>query len=120
MYDISKFFDWENLIYVLGAAYKRGVQGRIHTLLFELDKNTIISAKTPLGLTQEADTGEGFGQGTVEGAILSANNLDEGMEEYFPPGVNEIFYGNVCIKALFSKMMWPIWLKQLIKHKNVT
>ena len=48
-----------------------------------MNKNTRISIQTPVGLTEERDTGEGVGQGTLEGAIISAVNLDNGVQDFF-------------------------------------
>ena len=62
----------------------------MYRLLYELNKSTVISVNTPLGETSETDTGEGLGQGTVEGAVLSANSLDKGIQEFFHDGYEEI------------------------------
>ena len=99
LFDISKFFDRENLIDVMSEAHKSGVKGKTYRLLFELNKETIIKVNTPLGETEEYNTGSGLGQGTVEGAILSSNNLDKGVEENFSDKV-DIFYENVKIDPL--------------------
>ena len=70
LYDISKFFDRENIYDVMGEAFQSGVRGKTYRLLFEMNKETTIKVKTPLGETEEAETGAHLGQGTVEGAIL--------------------------------------------------
>ena len=70
-YDISKFFDRENIFDVMGEAFKAGVKGKTYRLLFEMNKETKITVKTPLGNTEEEDTGAHLGQGTIEGAILT-------------------------------------------------
>ena len=55
----------------MSEAHKSGVKGKAYRLLFELNKETIIRVKTPLGETEEYNTGSGLGHGTVEGGILS-------------------------------------------------
>ena len=52
------------------------MKGKSYRLLFELNKETTIKVRTPLGETAEANTGAGLGQGTVEDAVLSSNNID--------------------------------------------
>ena len=65
LYDISKFFDRENIFDVLGEAYKVGVRGKAYRLLFEMNKRNRIQVKTPLGMTREAETNPCLGQGTI-------------------------------------------------------
>ena len=38
---------------------------------------------TPVCDTEERDVGEGWGQGTIEGAICSAVKLDNGVVDFF-------------------------------------
>ena len=52
-----------------------------------MNKNIRISVKTPVGMTQSEDTHMGVGQGTSDGAIISANSLDSGVSEYFDADV---------------------------------
>ena len=60
-----------------------------------MNKETVIQVQTPVGLTQTANTGEGVGQGTLEGAIVSAVNLDNGVREFFRNSEYEISYGGL-------------------------
>ena len=64
-----------------------------------MNKDTVIKVNTPLGDTEERSTGPGLGQGTVEGAVLSSNNLDGGVQEKFVDS-NDIHYGNIQLKPL--------------------
>ena len=100
MWDVSKFFDREALKDCMNELYKSNVQGKLYRLLFEMNKNTKISVQTPVGLTEECDTGEGVGQGTLEGAIISAVNLDSGVNDFFHDSEHEVNYGGVEIKPL--------------------
>ena len=83
MWDLSKFFDRESLSDCLNELYKSNVKGKLYRLLYMMNKNTRISVQTPVGITEECDTGEGVGQGTLEGALVSAVNLDSGVNGYF-------------------------------------
>ena len=46
-----------------------------------------------MGPTEEEDTGEGIGQGTLEGALVSSANLDSGVNDFFHESEYEIRYG---------------------------
>ena len=52
-----------------------------------MNEERIIKVKTNVGITEEEETGEGLGQGTVEDAPLSTANLDKGVDEYFGDNV---------------------------------
>ena len=84
----------------MNEVYKNEVRGKLYRLLFEMNKNTKISVQTPVGLTEERDTGEGVGQGTLEGAIVSAVNLDNGVNDFFHDSEYEVSYGNVDLQPL--------------------
>ena len=71
MWDLSKFFDRESLTDCMNELYKSKVQGKLYRLLYTMNRNTRICVQTPVGVTDEQDTGEGVGQGTLEGALIS-------------------------------------------------
>ena len=70
LYDISKFFDKENLRDCMSEMYNHKVRGKLYRLIFNLNKDTEICVKTPVGATEYIDVGESLGQGTNEGAII--------------------------------------------------
>ena len=59
-----------------------------------LNKDTKISVKTAVGLSREIETGENIGQGTTEGAILSAANVDYTINKLFRTSTAELSYGS--------------------------
>ena len=68
-----------------------------------MNKDTRIKVRTPVGDTEERDTGEGWGQGTIEGALCSAVNLDSGVRDFFQNSEHEVSYGDVMLgPALFQ------------------
>ena len=70
-------------------------------MLHKLTKrHTIIKVKTGVGMTDEAETGENIGQGTGEGAILSAASIADGVEKAFRNSEYEISYGEEELKPL--------------------
>ena len=47
-FDISKFYDSEQLIDVLSEIYKSSVKGRCYRLIYEMNKNVVMRVKTPV------------------------------------------------------------------------
>ena len=78
-WDIRKYFDSEYLLDVMNELHKNEVRGKLYRLLYLMNSDTRIQIQTPVGPTKEKSTGETLGQGTVEGAIASAVNLDNGV-----------------------------------------
>ena len=107
LYDISKFFDGENLLDVLGEAYPAGLKGKVYRLMHEMNKNTIIKVRTAVGETEEEEIDAGLGQGGPESAILSALSLDKGVQQYFADSPN-MYYGNIPIKS-------TLWQDDILK-----
>ena len=64
-WDVSKYFDKEYLPDVMGELFKNKLHGKLYRLVYLMNKNTRISVQTPVGVSDERDTGEGLGQGTV-------------------------------------------------------
>ena len=59
LWDISNFFDRESLADGHNELYKNEVRGKLYKLLYEMNKDTRIKVRTPVGDTEERDTGEG-------------------------------------------------------------
>ena len=100
MWDVSKFFDREALTDCMNELFKNEIKGKLYRLLFQMNKNTRISVQTPVGPTEDRDTGEGLGQGTLEGALVSAVNLDNGVNDFFRDSEYEVSYGDVQLQPL--------------------
>ena len=65
-----------------------------------MNRNTRIQISTPVGVTEERDVGETLGQGTIEGAVASAVNLDNGVTDFFKYSEDEVSYLNVQLAPL--------------------
>ena len=90
----------------LNEIYKNNVCGKLYKLLYMMNKDTKISVRTALGLSDDRDTGEGWGQGTIEGAICSAVNLDNGVKDFFADSEYEVSYGDVALSpTLFQDVV---------------
>ena len=95
----------------LNEVYKNNVKGKLYKLLFELNKDKRISVRTRVGDTEWRETGEGWAQGTSEGAICSAVNIDNGVSDFFANSEYEVSYGDVQLSpTLFqddiSRLCW--------------
>ena len=65
-----------------------------------LNMNTKISVKTAFGVTEEAEVGDCLGQGTAGAGLVSAANLDLGLQKYFHNTDMVMSYGNVRVQPL--------------------
>ena len=57
-----------------------------------MNKDTIIRVKTAVGETNEIETGENIGQGTLEGANISAANIDYTVNLFFKHSQDDLSY----------------------------
>ena len=76
LYDIPKFFDRESLRDGMNAIYKSGIRGKLYRLIYNMNMDIKITVRTAVGETYETEIGENIGQGTLEGANISAANND--------------------------------------------
>ena len=84
MWDISKMFDSEAVIDVMASLYKSEVKGKIYKLIYKLNENIKITVNTPVGKTDTEDLGqETVGQGTGDGAVISAASIADGVNGEF-------------------------------------
>lgn len=58
-----------------------------------MNKEIKIRVKTAVGMTEEVEVGDTVGQGTIEGALLSAVNIDCGVRDALKNSTKEISYG---------------------------
>ena len=84
----------------MNSIFNLGVKGKLYRLLYNLNKDTVIKVKTAVGDTNEEETGENIGQGTLEGAHISAANSDYTVNEFFKNSNDEISYGEERLQPL--------------------
>ena len=65
-----------------------------------MNRNTRIKVRTAVGTSSSADTGEGVGQGTLDGAIVSACSIDNTVNTFFSKSSHEVSYGGVNLQPL--------------------
>ena len=63
--------------------------------MFELNKDTRIKVKTPVGTSNPILTGENVAQGSLEGSIISSSSLAKGVSDFFESSESELFYGSL-------------------------
>ena len=56
--------------------------------------------RTPVGDSDKRNTGENWGQGTIEGAIASAKNLDGGVNDFFQTSDYEFFFSTLKLQPM--------------------
>ena len=100
LYDISKFFDREMLRDCMDSLYSNGIRGKLYRLIYEMKKETRIKVRTAVGVSKEENTGEGVGQGTLDGAIISACSINYSVNEFFSRSCYEISYGGLNLQPL--------------------
>ena len=79
-----------------------------------MNKDTKITVRTAVGVTEEKETGENIGQGTLEGAIISAANIDYSVNRFFCESKDELSYGRTKLQPLIfqddiSRMSTNVW-----------
>ena len=68
--------------------------------MFEMNRETRIKVRTAVGVTAEENTGEGVGQGTLDGAIISACSIDYSVDKFFRKSSYEVSYGELNLQPL--------------------
>ena len=100
LYDISKFFDRENLQDGMNTLYNCGVTGKLYRLIFEMNKKTVLKVKTGVGMSEAVDLGENIAQGSIGGALISTVNLDYTVNMHFQTSNYEISYCDIRLQPL--------------------
>ena len=122
LYDISKFFDRESLRDGMNSIYNCGIQGKLYRLIYNMNKDTKIKVRTAIGETEEKDTGENIGQGTLEGAVISAANIDYTVDIFFRESTDELSYGGIKLQPFLfqdniSRQSTSVWAVQSGNNK---
>ena len=64
------------------------------------NKDSTIQVRTASGESKVEYTGENITQGSVSGALISANNLDRGINQFFETSQHEISYNKIRLQPL--------------------
>ena len=100
LFDISKYFDKENLRDGMNTLYNCGIDGKLYRLIFELNKKTVLKVKTGVGLSDATQLGENLTQGSIGGALFSTVNLDYTLNLHFMKSQYGISYSQLRLPPL--------------------
>ena len=92
--DIVAFFDRENIIDVMDTLDNVGVNKKAARVWFKLNEATEIKVNCAGGVSDSAYVGDCIGQGTAGACLVSALNLDNGLQTYFKESIDDIEYGS--------------------------
>ena len=96
--DIIAFYDRENIFDVMDTLNTIGVNKKAARVWFKLNEATEIQVKCSGGMSDSAAVGDCIGQGTAGASLVSALNLDHGMQTYFSNSKDEMMYGGVRLE----------------------
>ena len=100
LYDLSKFFDTENLQDGMNTLYNYGITGKLYRLIFEMNKKTVLKVKTGVGLFTATELNENIAQGSIGGALISTGNLDYTVNCQFKSSRYELSYSDIRLQPL--------------------
>ena len=81
--DYVSFFDREDIFDCLETLDSIKVNKKAKRMWYLLNKDTRIAVKTAHGMTDEEEIGDCLGQGSASAGLISAANLDQGLQKYF-------------------------------------
>ena len=81
--DLVSFFDREDIFDCLETLEELEVNEKARRIWYLLNKDTKIVVKTAFGTTEEAEVGDCLAQGTSGAGLISAANLDKGLQKFF-------------------------------------
>ena len=77
-----------------------GINKKAIRMWYLLNKGTKIKVKTAFGVTKQAAVGDCLGQGTSRAGLVSADNLDLGLQNKFNHSKDVMYYGQVRVQPL--------------------
>ena len=98
--DIVSFFDKEDIYDCLETMEYLGINKKAIRMWYLLNKGTNIKVKTAFGMSELAAVGDCLGQGTSGAGLVSAANLDLGLQNKFNHSKDVMYYGQVRIQPL--------------------
>ena len=98
--DIISFFDKEDIYDCLETMQHLGINKKAIRMWYLLNKGTNIRVKTAFGLSEKVDVGDCLGQGTAGAGLVSAANLDLGLQQQFNHSCDVMYYGHVRVQPL--------------------
>ena len=100
LFDISKFFNKESLRDRLDTLYQAGIHGKLYRLWYEFNHKNVIQVQTGVGVSNKCTTDENITQGSIGSGLISALNLDSGVNSFFEGSNMEVSYGPLRLQPL--------------------
>lgn len=97
--DLIKAFDKMSLKHVLNDLWRCSVKGKIWRTIYNINKHSNISIKTPMGSSPEFQIGEALKQGSVLASFLAAMHTDSLSQLFNNEGLG-VMYGDLRINCL--------------------
>ena len=82
----------------MNELYKSNIKGKLYKLMYEMNKDIRITVRTAVGDSNKELVGETVTQGSLEGAVISTNNISNGIEDFFKTSEHEVFYGTLKLQ----------------------
>ena len=97
---LVSFFDREDIYDCLETMEEMKVNKKAVRIWYLLNQSTRIKVKTPCGMTDTAEVGDCLGQGTAGAGLVSAANLDRGLQKFFNKSEKVMKYGHVRLQPI--------------------
>ena len=97
--DLIKAFDKMSLKHVLNDLWRCEVRGKVWRTIYQINKQSNISVKTPMGDSPEFKIGEALKQGSVLASSLAAMHTDRLAQMFDNEGLG-VLYGELRINCL--------------------
>ena len=130
--DIMSFFDKEDIYDCLETLENIGVNKKARRLWYLINKDAKIQVKTAFVNTKEVEVGNVVGPGMASTGLISAINLDKGLQKHFNNATDVNYYGSVRLqplayqddvgslcKNISSTRSQAIKMVKVIKEKNL-
>ena len=98
--DLVSFFDKEDIYDCLKTLETLQVNKKAARMWYLLNMNTKIAVKTAFGMTEDTYVGDCIGQGTAGAGLVSAANLDLGLQNNFNTSSKVMYFGDVRVQPL--------------------
>ena len=99
-FDLSKFYDVEQLKDCMFEVYNCQVKGKIYRLIYNMNKSVKIQIKTSVGMTQSKELHDVVQQGTIESGVISSVNIGKGIDVTFKDSDGEVYYVDLKLNPM--------------------
>ena len=98
--DIISFFDKEDIFDCLETMEEINVNKKAARIWYLMNRSTKITVKTPCGNTESAELSNCVGQGSASAGLVSATNLDRGIQKWFNESDKVMSFNTIRIQPM--------------------